>query len=138
MKFALFLLMAGAVLAAEIKLKWDENPPEQQVTSYEIKVSEVWGMKEATFKTPGTTATITELKTGEPYFFQVRAENVAGVSDYSPAITEIPLPRYKVTIQKSSSLGVWTDTDTVLTGPAYGSGFFRLKIELADEQGVVP
>lgn len=133
-----FLIVCGIARCADIKLAWDANPPDQQISSYEVKAEEVWGMGALTAKTPNTTLTLKNLKPGVPYFFSIRAENTQGVSDYSAPITAIPLPRYRVTIQKSSSLGEWTDTTTVLTGPAHGSGFFRLKIELDEEQGGVP
>jgi hypothetical protein len=131
------LISLATCPAASIKLAWNPNPPEEEAI-YEVKAEEVFGLHVVTAKTPNTTLTLENLKPGVPYFFSIRAENAVSVSDYTPAITGIPLPRYRVTIQKSSSLGVWSDTGTVLTGPAHGSGFFRLKIELDEEQGVTP
>jgi hypothetical protein len=122
-----WLALAGVMAAAGINLAWTPNPTAENITFYEV-----------TAKTPNTELALENLKPGVPYFFSLRAENAAGVSDFSPVITGIPLPRYKVTIQKSASLGVWSDTTTVLTGTANGAEFFRLKIELDDYQGVEP
>lgn len=130
-----FVLVTVAVIgcarAASIKLAWNANAAAEQVTGYELKAAEVWGMQEVTVKTAGTTATVEGLKAGVPYLFQVRAENLAGVSDFSPALSGMPLPQFQVTIQTSDDLRSWADTTTRYTGPARGAGFFRLKIEIA-------
>jgi hypothetical protein len=132
------LVMAGAAGAATVKLAWNANPAAEKVTAYEVKATEVASGTPVVVRSETTAAEVTGLKVGSPYFFTVRAQNEAGFSDYSPAIMSIPLPRYRVTIQKSDNLGRWTDTTTVLTGAANGAEFFRLKIELDDYQGVEP
>jgi hypothetical protein len=138
MTLAVLLIAAGIARCAEIKLAWNPNPAAENVTGYEVRAEEVWGLHEVVMKTTDPASTVTGLKPDVMYFFKVRAENAAGFSDFSPTVTAIPLPRYRVTIQKSDSLANWTDTETVLTGPAHGSGFFRLKIEMDDDQGVAP
>lgn len=133
-----WLALVALVTGASVKLRWNANAADEEVTFYQVKAQEVWGVHEVAAKTPNTELVLADLKAGVPYFFSVRAENAGGVSDYSEPIVAMPLPRYKVTIQKSSSLGVWEDTTTVLTGPAHGVEFFRLKIELDDYQGGEP
>jgi hypothetical protein len=129
MTLAVLLIAAGIARCAEIKLAWNPNPAAENVTFYELKAEEVWGLHTVTAKTPNTTLTMENLKAGVHYFFSVRAENAAGVGDYSEAITGVPLRRYRVTLQVSNELGVWNDTEVTAIVPAKGAEFFRGKIE---------
>ena len=130
--FAL-VFAAGFATCADIKLAWNPNP-ETNIASYEVKAAEVWGMHEVTQRTSTTDATVTGLKCGVPYLFCVRAENTAGlVSFYSDSIAATPMPLFRVTIQKSDAMGVWTDTACTINTRGLGAGFFRGKIELIPE-----
>jgi hypothetical protein len=133
MTLAVLLIAAGIARCAEIKLAWNANPPEENVTGYEVRAEEVWGLHEVVMKTTDPAATVTGLKPDVMYFFKVRAENAAGVSDFSEAITGVPLRRYRVTLQVSNELGVWNDTEVTAIVPAKGAEFFRGKIEEVTE-----
>jgi hypothetical protein len=129
MTLAVLLIAAGIARCADIKLAWNANAPAENVTGYEVRAEEVWGLHVVVMKTTDPAATVTGLKPEVMYFFKVRAENSAGFSDFSPAVTGIPLPRYRVTIQRSDGLGTWTDTEVTAIVPAKGAEFFRGKIE---------
>jgi hypothetical protein len=132
---AAILVAMGFAWCGDIKLAWNANP-EPDIAAYEVKATEVWGMHEVKVRTSTPAATVTGLKCGVPYLFCVRAENTVGLmSFYSDSITATPLPLFRVTIQKSDALGIWTDTNCTINTRAIGSGFFRGKIELIPEGG---
>jgi hypothetical protein len=129
----IMILLAPLVCGASVKLAWNPNDPRENVSSYEVLAAEVWGMHEVKLQTPETTVRVNGLKAGVLYFFSVRARNAFGVSDYSDAITGVPLQLFRVTIQRSDDLAAYVDTEAVITVRAKGAEFFRGKIEPIEE-----
>ena len=104
------LVAVGFATCAEIKLAWNPNPVSENVTSYEARAAEVWGMQEVVLKTSATSVTFTGLKPGVPYLFKVRAENSLGLySDFSDSVTGTPQALATYTLQKSIGLDQWED-----------------------------
>jgi hypothetical protein len=115
--------------AATVKLAWNPNP-ETDIANYELRAWEVLGTQDVRVKTTNTTADITGLKVGVPYFFSVRAINTAGaMSDWHTAILYTPPERLRLTIQRSGNMATWTDTATTMEVTREATEFFRLKIE---------
>jgi hypothetical protein len=134
MKGMLAILMAaGLAHGADLSLAWNPNPAPEGVSLYQVRATEVIGGHEVVIRTDSAAAVLTGLNQGSWYFVAVRAENAAGVSDYSAAVMAMPATRYRVTIQRSDALGTWTDTAASVVVPAAGAEFFRGKIEEVTE-----
>lgn len=82
---AAIFLAAIHAQTASVRLTWDPNPPEDQVTGYKVYWSTVSGIYDGVPDTIGnrTAHTLSELAPGRTYYFVVTAYNSAGESGYS-------------------------------------------------------
>lgn len=82
------LLIPFSALADTITLEWDDNPPEDAVTSYNVYISSVAGVYSTTPKGTSTVSTFTfgETHVGK-YFAVVTAKNAISESTFSNEVT---------------------------------------------------
>lgn len=126
---ALMAQNSNGQATASVTLAWNPNPPGEQVTHYTITAEEVFGMRKHTVTTTNTTATITGLQYGQPYFFSATATNETATSQPCDPITYTPPETVTLTIQIGDDLDEFTDIGTPVKLKKQARQFYRLKIE---------
>jgi hypothetical protein len=124
----LAMILASRLLGAEVTLVWDPNPVSDNVTSYQVRVDEVWGIYSSTTDTPKTSHTFTDLKRGTLYMFTVTATNSKGVSDPATLAHTVAY-KVRLTYEKGNDLMGWAPYHTHEVEVSGPKEFFRAKVE---------
>jgi hypothetical protein len=90
----LLLALAAHAHALSANLTWNPNPPEDEVTRYEVRYGTAPGTYTQTVSTTTTGAKATNLLPGVTYYFVVVAFNAVGESPPSDEVSKAmpPLP----------------------------------------------
>lgn len=106
---ALYLSLAAN--GAQVTLVWDANPPQDQVSGYKVYVGTASGNYNVRTNDVGnvTQHTVTNLTSGQSYFFAVTAYNGAGLeSDFS--VEGVPL--IAITSSLPNFIAAWAEIGT--------------------------